>query len=115
MNRILKIVSRIVKFIQFFFYVFWEVIISNIRVAYDVITPGSRARPGVIAIPLDCKSAIEITWLANIISLTPGTLILDISSDRKILFMHAMFIDDIEKLKKSVKDKFEKPILELFE
>jgi multicomponent Na+:H+ antiporter subunit E len=86
---------------------------ANVRVANDVLTPGTRSRPGVIAIPLDCKNDIEITFLANIISLTPGTLSLDVSSDKTCLYIHAMFIDDINVFKKQLKNKFEKPLLEI--
>ncbi len=113
MKMILKIAYKTIQFIRFGLYVLWEIIIANIRVAWHVITPGSLARPGVIAIPLDCTTDVEITCFANIISLTPGTLTLDISRDRKTIYIHAMFIDDIEKLKQSVKYQFEQPILEL--
>ena len=81
--------------------------------AHDVITPRLFAKPGVIAIPLDCKSNVEITLFANVISLTPGTLSLDISADRKCLYIHAMFIYDVDKLKCELKKKFEAPIMEI--
>lgn len=115
MRLILKIIYKTIKLIQFSLYVLWQIFIANVRVAWHVVTPGSLPKPGVIAIPLDCKTDVEITIFANIISLTPGTLTLDISKDRNTIYIHAMFVDDIEKLKKSVKYQFEQPILELLE
>lgn len=48
-------------------------------------------KPGVIALPLSARTEMEITLVANLISLTPGTLSLDVSDDRKVLYIHAMF------------------------
>ncbi|OGT50075.1 MAG: sodium:proton antiporter [Gammaproteobacteria bacterium RIFCSPHIGHO2_12_FULL_41_15] len=99
--------------LKFILFLTWEIIVANIRIAYDIVTPRLRARPGVIAVPLDCKTDLEITLLANVISLTPGTLTLDVSADRKSLYLHAMYIDDVIQLKKELKRKFESPIMEI--
>lgn len=81
-------------------YFTWEVIAANLRVAYDVVTVKHFMRPGILAIPLEAETDLEITVLANMISLTPGTLSLDVSSDRKVLFVHAMYLSDVEEFKK---------------
>ncbi len=91
----------------------WELILANLRVAYDVMTPTRRMRPGVLAIPLDANTDVEITLLANLITLTPGSVSLDVSSDRRFLYLHAMYIDDVEEYRKSVKDTLEKRVLEV--
>jgi len=91
----------------------WELIKANLRVAYDVLTPGYRIRPGVVAIPLDVKTDAEITMLANLITLTPGTLSLDVSVDRRVLYIHAMYIDDPEALRRQIKQGFERRIIEV--
>lgn len=100
----------ILKFILIFIY---EMLVANIRVAHDVITPGIKARPGVIAVPLDCKSDIEITLFAIVLSLTPGTLALDVSSDKKYLYIHAMFVEDKDRLIANIKNVFENPIVRI--
>jgi multicomponent Na+:H+ antiporter subunit E len=92
----------------------WELILANIRVAYDVLTPWHILRPGVIAVPLDASTDMEITILSNLITLTPGTLSLDVSVDRKVLYIHAMYIDDVEKTRQKIKNGFEKRVLEVF-
>ncbi len=82
--------------------------------AYEVITPRLNMTPGIIMVPLEVKSDIAITVLANMISLTPGTLSIDVSNDKKVLFVHAMYIKDREKFIKSIKEGFERRILEVF-
>lgn len=106
-------VKKVFLVIEFILLLIWNNILANLRVAYDVITPGSNAKPGVIAIPLQCDTSLSITLYACVISFTPGTLTLDISTDRKSLYLHAMFIDDIEQLKMDLHQTYEKRILEI--
>lgn len=101
---------RVLLFILFFF---WELLLANLRVAYDVLTPRHRMRPGVIAIPLDAQSRGEITLLANFITLTPGTLSLDVSDDRQALYIHAMYIDDADEFRRRIKANLERRMLEV--
>lgn len=102
--------GQVIGFALFFL---WELFISNLRVAYEVATPGLKMKPGVVSIPLDAKTPEEITLLANLITLTPGTLSLDVSADRKVLYIHAMYIDDPEKLRRSIKRGFERRVIEV--
>nr|WP_274600108.1 Na+/H+ antiporter subunit E [Halorhodospira abdelmalekii] len=104
--------QRVPRFIGFLFFYAWEMIKANARVAHDVVTPEWQMRPGVIAIPLEAKTDGEITVLANLISLTPGTLSLDVSTDRQVLYIHAMYLDDEVELLESIKD-LERRVLEV--
>jgi multicomponent Na+:H+ antiporter subunit E len=90
-----------------------ELIVSSWRVAVDVVKPLPLMRPGVVGIPLDAKTDLEITMLANVISLTPGTLSLDVSPDRKTLYIHAMYVVNPDDLRKEIKDGLERRLLEL--
>src|SRR5690606_9790155 len=76
--------SRVPKIIGFFFYFLYEMIKANLQVAYDVITPNYFMRPGIIRYPMDAKTDFEINMLAAVIALTPGTLFLDVSEDKKV-------------------------------
>ncbi len=91
-----------------------ELVLASLRIAWDILTPRHRMRPAIVAIPLDLESDMEITSLANLITLTPGTLSLDISPDRKTLYIHAMYVTDVEKTRQEIKDRFERRIKELF-
>ena len=71
-----------------------DMLMSNLRVAYDVVTPTHLMRPAIIRMPLEANTPGEITFLANLISLTPGTLSLDVDEDGSALFVHVMYLDD---------------------
>lgn len=103
--------SRIHHVLGFALFYVWELILANLRVACDVMTPTRRIRPGVLAIPLDAQTDAEITMLANLITLTPGSVSLDVSSDRRFLYLHAMYIDDLEKYRESIKNSMERRVL----
>ncbi len=105
--------TLIPKLIAFVFFFLFEMIKANLQVAYEVSTPKLRMEPGIVKVPLDVKSNIGITLLANLISLTPGTLSLDVSNDKKVLFVHAMYINDKEKFIDGIKQGFEKRILQI--
>lgn len=105
--------QKISQTVNFVFYFLKELILANLQVAYDIITPTHKSRPGIIAVPLDAKTDTEIASFANFITLTPGTLSLDVSDDRKVLFVHVMFVDDPEKFKKEIKEEFEKRLLDM--
>ncbi len=99
--------------INFAFFFVWEVIKANLRVAYDVLSPRQQITPGIISIPLDAKTDAEITFLANLITLTPGTLSLDVSEDRKVLYIHAMYVEDVEQFRREIKDGLERRLLDM--
>jgi multicomponent Na+:H+ antiporter subunit E len=106
---------KTVQVLELVAFLLWELLLANLRVAYDVLTPGYHMRPGVVAIPLDAKSDIEITLLANLITLTPGTLSLDVSSDRSVLYIHVMYVDndDLDEVRRKIKSGFERRVLEV--
>lgn len=109
-RKYFRVIPNIFSFVFYFLY---ELIKANIQVAYDVITPTFYMKPGIISVPLDVTTDLEITLLANIISLTPGTLSLDVSNDKKVLYVHAMYIKDKEEFIKDIKNGFERRLLEI--
>jgi multicomponent Na+:H+ antiporter subunit E len=108
-----RYVGRLGLLVSFLAFYLWELAMANLRVAYDVITPAQRARPGIIAVPLDARTDAEITVLGNLITMTPGSLTLDVSEDRRVIYVHAMFIEDPDALRRRLKESFERRVLEL--
>jgi len=90
-----------------------EIIRANLRIARDVLTPRHTMRPGIVAVPLDAERDNEITLLATLISLTPGSLVLDVSDDRRVIYIHAMNIPDRDAFIHEIKDGFERRVLEV--
>ncbi len=105
--------KKIPRIIGFVFYFFYELFVANLKVAYDIITPKHRMEPSIIAIPLTVDKDFEITILANLITLTPGTLSLDVSTNKKVLYVHSMYVSDPKEFIDSIKTGFEQKLLEI--
>lgn len=93
----------------------YELVVSSVAVMWDVLTPRHRARPGFVEMPLDVKSDAGILLVTNLISLTPGTLSLNVSDDRKTLLVHAMFMDDPDAVVRQMKEGMETWVREAIE
>ena len=91
----------------------YELVMSNIAVARVVLKPGLTIRPGIVAYRTDLKSPTAITWLANLITLTPGTLTLAVSEDQRVLYIHTLNVDDPNEVTSSIRRSFEANLLEL--
>lgn len=102
------------KVISFFFFFSYELIKANLQVAWEMGTPSFHMTPGIVGVPLDVQSDAEITMLANLITLTPGTLSLDVSEDKKVLYVYSMYITNREDFIKGIKNGFEKRIKQLY-
>ena len=90
-----------------------ELLMSAVKVAWLVVQPRLNIRPAIIAYPLTVTTDLQITLLANMITLTPGTLSVDVSADRKTLYVHAIDMDSKEDLIGSIAASFERKILEV--
>lgn len=92
-----------------------ELVMANLRMASLSFKPKSSLRPAIVAVPLDVTSDLEVTLLANLITLTPGTLTLDVSGDRRMLYVHVADIQgNPEAVRRDIKRGFERRIKELF-
>jgi len=105
--------NRVPKTIGFIFFFIYEMLVANLQVAYDVITPKYFFQPGIIRYPLEATSNMEINLLTTLISMSPGTLVLDISEDKKSLYIHVMYLKDKETFIAQMKNGFEKKLLEI--
>ncbi len=105
-------VWRWIKLLVLFLY---ELVVSSMQVVWDVLTPQHKSRPGIISVPLDVKGEMEILLVTNLISLTPGTLSLDVTEDQKTLYIHAMFADDPDAIRAQIKNGMERWVIEAME
>ncbi len=92
----------------------YELVLSAWRVAVLVLQPRMDLKPGIFAYPLKVDRDFEITLLANLITLTPGTLSVDVSEDRRFLYVHAIDCSDPDQTRFDIATGFERKILEAF-
>jgi multicomponent K+:H+ antiporter subunit E len=107
-------VSKPWRLLSLFVVVLADVVTANLRVARAVLGPVSRLQPGFARVPLDVRSDIGIAVLANTVTLTPGTLSADLSEDRRELIIHYLDESDPEQLVAGIKERYERPIMEVF-
>lgn len=88
----------------------FEMFVANVQVAWWILRPRLRVQPAMIRLPIELKSDVAITTLAGMISLTPGTISVDVAPDRKSLEVHCLNVTDIEATKRSIKKMFEEPL-----
>jgi multicomponent Na+:H+ antiporter subunit E len=97
---ITRAVRRFLLIAGFALYFLKEVVVANLRVAWEILMIHRHTmRPGIVAIPLDARTDLEISLLANLITLTPGTLTIDVSTDRKFLYIHEMYLGEVARFK----------------
>ncbi|MFN3326636.1 MAG: Na+/H+ antiporter subunit E [Bryobacteraceae bacterium] len=108
-----RLLFKIEAFFDLLFYFLKELTLATVRVAADVVRPLDQLHPAVVAVPLDVRSDAEILLLSNLLTLTPGTLSLDVSTDRRVLYIHAMNAQDLDKLRTEIKAGFERRIRNL--
>jgi multicomponent Na+:H+ antiporter subunit E len=107
--------ARIQRIISFSLFFLKELVFSSLWVTIQVLSPSFKMRPAVVAVPLDVRSDAGITLLGNLITLTPGTLTLEVAEDRSKIFIHAMHVEDVEVFQQEIKQGFERRIIEVMQ
>ena len=104
-------IGRVHRVLGLAAYFFWELVKANFRLALDVATPRFSMKPGIIALPLDATEDSQILLLSMLINTTPGSVALDVSPDRKTLYVHVMYMDTPEAARDDIKQGFERRVL----
>ena len=107
LNRSWRVISLAALFV-------YELVLSAWRVFILVLSPRIDVKPGIFAYPMKVDRDAEITLLANLITLTPGTLSVDVSEDRRTLYVHALDCSDPDQMRRDIAEGFERRILEAF-
>ena len=90
----MRIILRPFYALWLFIVFIWDLIASSVQVAVAVIAPGDRTKPRLVTVPLEATTPVQITLVANFISLTPGTLSVDVSRDEDTLLVHDLVAGD---------------------
>jgi multicomponent Na+:H+ antiporter subunit E len=101
---------RIWWFVTFLLFVVWEILVSNLKLAWLILQPRPWINAGIVGVPLTLDNDIEIIVLASVLTLTPGTLSLELGRDehgQRILYVHSIVVDDPEAFRREIKATFE--------
>ena len=108
------VICRAWRAIELAVFFAWQLLIANLTVAADVLRPRTSIQPAVVAIPLDITSDGEILLLSMLINITPGSVTLDLSEDRRTLYVHVMHMTSAQATRREIKDGFEHRVKLLF-
>ncbi|WP_380058182.1 Na+/H+ antiporter subunit E [Falsihalocynthiibacter sp. SS001] len=104
------------KIIAYFFIVFWDIIVANVIVAWLILfRRNSDLHPAWVTVPLELKTPEAITVLAGTITLTPGTVSSDISTEGHAILVHCLNAPDPEAVRDEIKSRYERRLKEIFE
>jgi multicomponent Na+:H+ antiporter subunit E len=95
-------------------FLLWAIIKSSIQVARIIISPHARLHQGIVTIPVESCTDFELAVLASSITLTPGTLSIDVAKDaegQRVLYVHNLIVDDPEAMRREIKADFEERIM----
>lgn len=109
-----NLTHRMVTSIKLLLVFVYELFKASMKVSIAVLRGKAGVQPEILYFPLTCKSDVQITMLANLISLTPGTLTLEVTHDKQYLLIHSMFFEEKTKWLNELRVKFEQPIIEVF-
>lgn len=93
---------RPVATVRFVLHFVFKLVEANLILAWEIATPGNRIREGVVAVPVRVSSGGVVTLVANTISLTPGTLTLEVDLERKVIYVHVLHLHDLEQVRKDL-------------
>ena len=101
--------------IRYALMVLGDIVVANFEVAILVVGPAKKLRPAFIAVPLSLEHDLPITILSSTVSLTPGTVSAEVSEDKKWLYVHVLKLSDKAALIALIKQRYEQPLMEIFE
>ncbi|MDE4084006.1 Na+/H+ antiporter subunit E [Planococcus maritimus] len=106
-------ILRVWALISLFLLFLRELFMSSIQVLSIVIRPNMNIKPAIFEMETELSIDWQVTLLSALITLTPGTLVIGISEDQKRLYIHALDFEDIDSAVSSIKNTFERAILEV--
>jgi len=108
-------IHRPLTLLRFIGLLLHDILTANLTVAWLILRGSRRVAPGFVVVPLDLRSDLGISLLANTISLTPGTVSAWLDPERRNLVVHGLNVRNPEALIESIKQRYEAPLLEIFE
>jgi len=102
MTRLWFFVRHIPPYAWFLVVFVRELIVANTIVALEVLSPGLHLQPAIIRVPTSCTTDVQMMLLANTITMTPGTLSLEVDTRTRELYVHGLFVRDRERFIASI-------------
>ncbi|MFQ5837460.1 MAG: Na+/H+ antiporter subunit E [Thermoplasmata archaeon] len=99
-----RVLRRLPSYLAYFGFFAKSVIQGNLDVSYRALHPRLPVYPGILAVNIEGRSELEVAMMANTITLTPGTLTMDVDMDKKLMFVHTINARDLERVRRDIKE-----------
>jgi multicomponent K+:H+ antiporter subunit E len=112
------VVDRPLRVVQYVAIVSYDIILANLQLAALILGPVSRLRPAFVRVPVDLRTDFAVTMLASTVTLTPGTVSVDVEgnvADGRQLVVHVLRCVDEQEMVQSIKDRYERRLQEILE
>jgi multicomponent Na+:H+ antiporter subunit E len=109
-----NMVLRAYRLFSLLLFFIWEVLVANARMCVAILRPRLQLQPAIVAVPVEELSEQQLVVLATFVTLTPGTLSVDVSPDQSTLYIHTFHLDDVTQFRREVKENVQRRIQEVF-
>lgn len=101
--------------IDLLFFFALDVVRSTLRVAAEVLTPGYRMRPGIIALNVEGMTKRQLFFMMNLVAMTPGSMGVGLSADRRKLYLHIMYLyGPLDQMRQTIEQSYGKRVRRVF-
>ena len=98
----MSVLRKIYYSILFLGFYLWKLLSANLFIAYDILSPRMRTNPGIIEVEVTLTSGFGILLLSNLVSMTPGTLSMDLDRERNKLLVHLLYMSRRQATEKEI-------------
>ena len=112
------VVRHPLRVVEYAAVVLYDIVVANLQVTVIILGPMSRLRPAFVRVPLDLRTDFAVTALASTVTLTPGTVSVEIEDDgtgRRRLVVHALRCLDPDDMVRTIKERYERRLKEILE
>jgi len=112
------VIRRPLRVVEYAAVVLYDIVVANLQVAAIILGPLARLQPAFVRVPLDLRTDFAVTVLASTVTLTPGTVsveIEDAGAGRRVLVVHALRCLDADDLVRTIKERYERRLKEILE
>lgn len=110
----IKYLKRTYRLIVFLLFYLKEMVKANLQLARDILSPRMRIHPGIVKVHIHAKSDTQTLALFSLITMTPGSLCLDVSDDHRSIYVHGLYVKNHDEFEQEIVEGIEKQMMEVF-
>jgi multicomponent Na+:H+ antiporter subunit E len=100
----MKLLHKSIAIVSFMFFYLTQLVKANFIIAWEILTPRLRINPSFVEVDVFLKSDFGLLLFSNLVSMTPGSLVADISQDKKTILVHVLYNKNHDKTVREIND-----------